>query len=562
MKNNFYRFIPFRSEVLITSGIQGAKLIQRSGQQPKMSTLSILCILLIFTISCSPEEKLRMPVTNLVNEMNVIPVPRKIIASGEAFPLTGGTEINYDPMFKDVGEKLSIYLDGVVKQDAVEGVSEQVTAPIIFKKAHDSLSSHREAYEIRVMRDSLLLYANTAEGAYRGVQTLKQIIPRVSNDTLASHPIWPIAGGIIRDWPQFQYRGAMLDVSRHFFTVDEVKRYMDLLSFYKINRLHLHLSDDQGWRIEIKGWPELTGIGAATEVGGGPGGYYSQEDFKDLVEYAAKRHIMIIPEIDMPGHTNAASVAYPFLNGNGKRVKPYHGTRVGFSTFATRKDTVYRFIDDVVREISAISPSLYFHIGGDESHVTKKDDYKYFVSRVQEIVRKHGKRMIGWDEISQAPLDSTAIAQFWNREDNTTAAAEKGMQIILSPAKKAYLDMKYDSLSKFGLDWAGHITLETAYNWDPQTYVPTVPTSQLLGLEAPLWSETISNSAEMEYLAFPRIIAYAELAWSPAELREWEDFKERLAAHQVFLNEADVNYYPSPSIPWRKKQVHQKEEIK
>ncbi|NNK09716.1 MAG: family 20 glycosylhydrolase, partial [Flavobacteriaceae bacterium] len=386
--------------------------------------------------------------------------------------------------------------------------------------------------------------------------------PEISNDTLASHPIWPMASGMVEDHPNFAHRGTMLDVARHFFSVEDVKKYIDLLAYYKINVLHLHLTDDQGWRIEIKAWPKLTEVGGSTEVGGEEGGFFTQEDYKEIVAYAAARYMTIIPEVDMPGHTNAASVSYPFLDGTGKPLKLYEGTRVGFSTFDTRKDTTYAFIDDVVREISAITPGPYFHIGGDESHATKKSDYIYFVNRVEKIVQKYGKKMIGWDEITQADVDSSSIAQFWSSEKNATTAIEKGMKVILSPASKAYLDMQYDTLSKHGLHWAAYIPVDTAYVWSPESYVRGIPKDQILGIEAPLWSETISNIEELEYLAFPRVIGYSELSWSLEENRDWEDFKVRLANQAPYLERMKVAYYPSPRIDWVQAQNKSREILK
>ncbi len=209
--------------------------------------------------------------------------------------------------------------------------------------------------------------------------------------------------------PKYGYRGAMLDVARHFFTVDEVKKYIDLLAMYKINKLHLHLSDDQGWRIEIKSWPNLTNYGGSTEVGGGPGGFYTQEEYIELVSYAQERFITIIPEIDLPGHTNAALASYPELNCNGKSPDLYTGTEVGFSTLCANKEITFQFLDDVIREISEITPGPYFHIGGDESHVTKEEDYITFINRSQDMVLKYGKKVMGWDEIQNADLKSILL---------------------------------------------------------------------------------------------------------------------------------------------------------
>ncbi|WP_422081198.1 family 20 glycosylhydrolase [Ulvibacterium sp.] len=512
---------------------------------------------LIHILACQEEKRkpINFPPTDLAKE-SFMPKPLKIVPTHSAFALdrytaifTSQNESDYEKIGQFLADKIKskIDLEIPVNKEAPEG-----TQRVIYINRSDSLEMESpEAYELYITQDTVILNSNTAEGAFRGIQTLRQIIPEASNDTLAEQRIWPVPSGKIMDSPNFAYRGSMLDVARHFFSVEDVKKYIDLLSYYKINVLHLHLTDDQGWRIEIKSWPKLTEIGGSTEVGGEAGGFFTQEDYKEIVDYAAERYMTVIPEVDMPGHTNAASVSYPFLNGNGKTPKLYEGTHVGFSTFDTRKDTVYTFIDDVVREISAITPGPYFHIGGDESHVTKKKDYIYFVERVEKIVQKHGKRMIGWDEVATADIDSTSIAQWWASEENAKKAVERGMQLIVSPAKKAYLDMQYDTLSKHGLHWAAYIPVDTAYIWNPDTY-GGIPKENILGVEAPLWSETISTIDELEYLAFPRILGYSELSWSTEENRDWEDYKVRLANQAPFLDRMNVKYYPSPLIDWKK----------
>lgn len=507
-------------------------------------------------LACTKEKKVRiaMPITDLAMA-DLIPKPLKTIPTNSAFALDKYTAI-YTPKsatgFEDVANFLAQKLaDQTALTVGVNNLATDTVQGIIYINQSDSVALNMpEAYELYVNQDSIIINANTAEGAFRGVQTLRQLVPEKSNDTLAKHKIWPIPSGKITDNPAFGYRGSMLDVARHFFSVADVKKYIDILAYYKINILHLHLSDDQGWRIEIKSWPKLTTIGGSTQVGGKSGGFYTQEQYTEIVNYAAAHHMTVIPEIDMPGHTNAASVAYPFLNGNGKTPKLYEGTHVGFSTFDTRKDTVYAFIDDVVREISAITPGPYFHIGGDESHVTKKNDYIYFVNKVEKIVQKYGKRMIGWDEVAIADVDATSISQWWSSEKNAKKAVEKGMKVIVSPAKKAYLDMKYDSLTKLGLTWAAYIPVDSAYIWTPEGY-GGIPKESILGVEAPLWSETISTISELEQLAFPRIIGYSELSWSTPENRNWDNYKVRLGNHAPFLDRMNVNYYPSPLIDWK-----------
>jgi len=529
-------------------------------------TKSILVFLAIIAFSSCTEQKkkrvINFPKTDLAAE-NMIPKPLKVTPTNGGFALDEFTAIYTSENatgFEEVGKFLAKKIKAKTNLDVQVNIAKipNIETVIYISQSDSTDLVGQEAYQLYITQDSIILNSNTAEGAFRGIQTIRQIIPATSTDTIADNQVWVIPTGKIIDSPQFEYRGSMLDVARHFFSVEDVKKYIDLLAYYKYNVLHLHLTDDQGWRIEIKSWPRLTEIGGSTEVGGEAGGFYNQEEYKDIVAYAAERHIVIVPEVDMPGHTNAASVSYPFLNGNGKTPELYEGTQVGKSTFDTRKDTVYAFIDDVVREISDITPGPYFHIGGDESHVTKKKDYIYFVERVEKIVMKHGKRMIGWDEIGQADIDASSISQFWRHTDFAQNAIKKGMKVILSPATKAYLDMQYDTLSKHGLHWAAYIPTDTAYVWTPEKY-EGLPMKNILGIEAPLWSETISTIEELEYLAFPRAIGYSELNWTTQENRNWENYKVRLGNQAPFLDRLNVKYYPSPLIDWKKSKYSYKE---
>lgn len=530
------------------------------------SIKSLILFLAIVVFSACTEEKKKRVInfskTDLSAE-NMIPKPLKVTPTNGGFALDEFTAIYTSENaegFEEVGKFLAKKIKGKTDLDIQVNVNEipNLETVIYINQSDSTEFEGAEAYQLYITPDSIILNSNTAEGAFRGIQTLRQIIPETSNDTLSTSKIWTIPTGKVIDNPQFSYRGSMLDVARHFFSVEDVKKYIDMLAYYKYNVLHLHLTDDQGWRIEIKSWPLLTEIGGSTEVGGEAGGFYTQEEYKDIVAYASERHIVIVPEVDMPGHTNAASVAYPIFNGNGITPELYEGTQVGKSTFATRKDTLYAFLDDVIREISAITPGPYFHIGGDESHVTKKKDYIYFVEKVEKIVQKHGKKMIGWDEIGQADIDSTSVSQFWAGKKNALDAVAKGMKVILSPATKAYLDMQYDTLSKHGLHWAAYIPTDTAYVWTPESY-EGIPMENILGIEAPLWSETISNIEELEYLAFPRAIGYSELSWTTQENRDWENYKVRLANQAPYLDRMNVKYYPSSLIDWKKSKYTYKE---
>jgi hexosaminidase len=339
-------------------------------------------------------------------------------------------------------------------------------------------------------------------------------------------------------------------VARHFFSVDEVKRYIDLLSQYKINVLHLHLADDQGWRIEIDGWPRLTEHGGSTEVGGGPGGFYTQEQYADLVDYAQQQHVMVVPEIDMPGHTNAALASYAELNCDGVAPQLYTGTSVGFSSFCIDKPITYEFIDDVVSQLAELTPGPYLHLGGDEAHSTPHEDYVTFVNKVDKIVSAHGKTMMGWEEITGASPAAGSVAQHWWDDSEARAAVDKNMKVVMSPAEKAYIDMKYNESSPLGLSWAGLTSVEDSYDWDPGTWAEGVPESSVLGVEAPLWSETLEDIDDVEYMAFPRMAGIAELGWS-AQGRDWDEYKTRLGAQGPRWDAQSVNYYRAPEVPWQ-----------
>jgi hexosaminidase len=422
-----------------------------------------------------------------------------------------------------------------------------------------------EGYELSVEEDRIKLTAGSPVGLFWGAQTLRQLLPEgIEGSSALPDGSWEIATGTIRDRPEYSWRGAMLDVARHFFSVEEVKHYIDLISLYKINIFHLHLSDDQGWRIQIKSWPNLTEIGSRNEVGGGEGGFYTQEEYAEIVDYARRHYITIVPEIDMPGHINAALVSYKELNpgpaivrepgsANTRRPTPgvvHKGIEVGFSTLDIKKEVTFRFVNDVLREMAMMTPGPYLHIGGDEAAVTKKPDYIAFVNRFREIVKANGKKMVGWEEISQADVDSAVIVQHWDNEKYAQMAAEKGAKLIFSPAKKVYLDMQYDSTTKLGLHWAAYIEVDSSYMWDPATRVDGISREQILGVEAPLWSETTVTMDDVEYMAFPRLPGVAEVGWTPAESRNWDEYKIRLANQSKRWKALDINFYRSPRVPW------------
>lgn len=515
----------------------------------KISKILWLSAIIIVQISCTAQVP-----TDLTKE-NIIPKPVSVTATGDSFEFTDKTDIFYPESAPEI-EKIAQYLARSL--NPATGLDIRVrTSDREPRRSHVYLATGdpdpelgAEGYLLDITGKSVRLTANQPEGLFRGVQTLLQLLPAEIELTTVQNGPWIIPTGTIRDFPVYSYRGVMLDVARHFFRVEDVKRFIDLASRYKMNRMHLHLSDDQGWRIEIKSWPNLTAHGGSTQVGGGPGGFYTQEQYADIVNYAGERYVTVIPEIDMPGHTNAALASYAELNCSGTATKLYTGTNVGFSTLCTNKEVTYKFIDDVVRELATVTPGPWIHIGGDESHVTKVEDYIPFINRVQDIVLSHGKQMMGWDDIAIAALKPGTIAQHWATVKNAQQAVAQGAKLLISPAKKAYIDMQYDPSTKLGLHWAGYLEVDTAYIWDPARYIPGISRENIIGIEAPLWSETITKMDEIEYMAFPRLPGYAEIGWTADSLRNWDEYKVRLGNHGRRMSLMGIDYYRSPKVPW------------
>ncbi|MEM9545488.1 MAG: beta-N-acetylhexosaminidase [Bacteroidota bacterium] len=520
---------------------------------------SYLTILYLFSLSilffaCSSESN---PPMDLAAQ-NIIPQPLSVEATGSSF------EINQETSIFSIGNMQCVN-DFVSKLTESTGLTLE-SAPQSFETKNNTilfalnanLDLGEEGYKLDITEEHIHLSAKTEHGIFNGIQTLRQLLPAaLEKGTQQELPLY-VATGTITDQPEFGYRGSMLDVSRHFFEVEDVKRVIDLIAQYKINTLHLHLSDDQGWRIEIKSWPNLTTHGGSTEVGGGKGGFYTQEEYKDIVNYAKSRFITIVPEIDMPGHTNAALSSYPELNCDGKAPDLYTGIEVGFSTLCTDKEIVYEFVDDVIRELSDITPGPYIHIGGDESHVTALEDYIPFIERVSKMVVKYGKQVIGWDEIAHAQLPPNSTVHYWNVAKNAKMGVDQGAKVLISPATKTYLDMQYDSTTHLGLHWAAYIEVDSAYRWEPTKLVEGVKKENILGVESPLWSETVTKMDEIEYMIFPRLICHSEIGWTPSKFRNWEDFKVRLGMHKDRLTNQGINYYPSKLVPWQSENANEK----
>ena len=510
-------------------------------------------------------------------EHTIIPLPASVEWTvADTFHFTEETRILFDSTDTEA-ERIGEFLSGLIGNStetmpAVEAYSTDVADGGIYltrEGASSSLGS--EGYELTVTGSQVTVRAVEPAGLFYGIQTIRHLLPPVVEYTAAyPRPLF-LPGVHITDQPRFQWRGTMLDVARHFLPLHDVKRFIDLAALYKLNRLHLHLSDDQGWRVEIPGWPNLTEHGGSTEVGGGVGGYYSTDEYTELVEYAQERFVTVIPEIDMPGHTNAALASYAEFNCDGIARDLYIGTNVGFSTLCVDKDITYEFLDDVIREISSRTPGPYFHVGGDEVEELSEEEYITFIERMQSIVNSYGKRMIGWDEIALADLEVGSVVQLWRpywpsdeTEDMDSAqaalrvefeagilrAVDAGATVVLSPADRLYLDMKYDTSTVLGLTWAGIPDERGSYDWKISDKFSSLPEGAIAGVEAPLWSETLGTLEDFEYMAFPRLAGVAELGWTSASLREWAEYRMRLGAQSARWTVLGINFRRSPLIPW------------
>jgi hexosaminidase len=396
---------------------------------------------------------------------------------------------------------------------------------------HDRADLGGEGYELTVDTDGVVLVAATAHGLWNGGRTLAQLL-----DGDSAVPTLHIV-----DMPRYPWRGVMLDLARHFFGVDDILRFIDLIAAFKLNRLHLHLTDDQGWRLEIPGWPSLTEVGGATAVGGDPGGWLTTVDWGRVVAHAESRFVTVVPEVDMPGHTNAALASVPALNRSGVAAAPYTGKEVGFSSLHLDVEATRGFLTDVIGHLAAITPGPYLHLGGDEAAATERHEYLEFVELLQRNASLHGKRMVGWEEIAQAPLDARTLVQHWLRPE--IAAAATGARFVMSPAGRTYLDMRHDVGDPLGRRWAGDIDVDRAYDWDPATVVPGVGDERIEGVEAPLWTEKVRTFDEVEHLCFPRLLCMAEVGWTAQTQRELTQFRVRVGEQTRRLIGRGVHAY-------------------
>lgn len=515
---------------------------------------SLLLIAAQLTMCCGVQS-------NNDNSLNIVPKPTEITLGNSIFTLDSSTEL------------ISTYknLELVYVADEVNKITELIVG---YKLKHNSApkpqenainfiydgSLASEEYKMEVTKSQINITSATANGAFYAVKSLEQMIaPEKLTKDCTSTLEFPTCK--IIDKPHFAYRGMMLDVCRHFFTVEEVKKNIDMLAIHKINTLHWHLTEDQGWRIEIKKYPRLTEIGSIreeTKIGGHHdttkgydgvkyGGYYTQEQIKEVVEYAKSKFITIIPEIELPGHAVAALTSYPHLGCKGEGYKVRTTWGVDENVFCAGQESTYEFFEDVLTEVIALFPSTYIHIGGDEcpknmwrkcthcqariktEKLNNEDELQGYVTRrVEKFLQQHNRQIIGWDEILEGGVSSTATVMSWRGVEGGITAAKQGNNVIMSPSTYCYLDYyQAEDIENEPLAMGRPLPLSKVYSFDPYQGLNSVEQQYIVGVQGNVWTEYIKTISHVEYMALPRIGAIAEIGWSYEANKNYSNFLHR-----------------------------------
>ena len=517
--------------------------------------------------------------------ISVIPKPVSVEYGKGFFELGSKTTIHLSENSEELqflGEYLNDLIYSATWMDhdiTVENARKDTNTAIFLEIDAESSIEHPEGYQLSVTEKEVRISARETTGLFYGIQTLRQLFDPVIEHKLPSlapnNQEWMLPVLEIEDYPRFQYRGMHLDVARHFFPVEFVKKYIDLLAMHKMNRFHWHLTEDQGWRIEIKKYPKLTEIGAwrdSTLIGRygtgrydnvRHGGFYTQEEIKEVVEYARKKHITIIPEIEMPGHSSAALAAYPQF---GCFEKEYHvqSTWGIFEDIYCPKEETFDFLQDVLTEVMELFPSKYIHIGGDEApkkqweesqiaqDVIKREGLKdehelqsYFITRIEKFLNDHGRQIIGWDEILEGGLAPQATVMSWRGEKGGIEAAKMKHDVIMTPWSSNYYDHYQAEMETEPLAIGGFTTLKDVYFYEP---IPEELTAEeakyVLGAQGNVWTEYMHSGDKVEYMAYPRAAALSEVLWTPAQNKNWLEFLSRIQTHFERLDILEVNYAP------------------
>ena len=399
-----------------------------------------------------------------------------------------------------------------------------------------------EAYRLELAEGCWKLLATSATGLRHAERTLGRIL-RSGNQLPRDF--------VIVDYPAYAWRGLSIDIVRHFFGADQLRVIVDLAAGVGLNTLHLHLSDDQGWRIEVPEYPELVAESSATAVDGDPGGFITDAEFAELMDYAYSRGVAVVPEVDVPGHTNAAKHAVVGLNSSATAPEAYTGIEVGFSTLEVAAPETDAFLDAVARTLAGKSHGAV-HIGGDECLVTPTEEFGAIVSGMAQRVRAEGKQVVAWQEAADY-LNAGDYAQIWDERldlSNLVRGAERGVHVIASPATRVYLDKKYSMDEEVGLQWMGTGELPDSLEWDPAVLIPGVPAEAIAGVEAAVFTETIRSFDQLTYMLLPRLAAAAEVAWAGDGVGQWESFSQRIAIMARDWDEQGLTYHRSPGVNW------------
>ena len=512
-------------------------------------------------------------------EIDVIPMPRSVEYHSGNFTISPETKF-YTNLSAESRQALTDYLEGTSLSSVPFAESATGNNGIELNLCDSSIVTGNEAYRIEIVKKGVRLSANTETGIFYGLQTLLQLLNNGDNKTLPALTI--------NDSPRFPYRGLHLDVSRHFFDKEFVKKQLNAMAYFKMNRLHWHLTDGAGWRIEIKKYPRLTSFAAwrpfdklndwwvegrtfcEQDDPRAVGGYYTQDDIREVVAYAAERHITIIPEIEMPGHSEEVLATYPELSCSGK---PYVN-----ADFCIGTEKTFEFLENVLLEVIDLFPSEYIHIGGAEAsksswktcprcqkrmadeHLNSVDELQsYMIHRIEKFLNDHGRKIIGWEEIIEGGLSPTATVMSWRGEEGGIKAVKAGNQAIMTPGKYCYLDAFQDAPNTQPMAIGGYLTLEKVYSFEPVTdSLSTKEAELILGVQGNVWTEHIPTPEHYEYMIYPRILALAEIGWSPSEVKKWDNFHTRALQAVNILREQGYNPFPLEKEIGDKPESYQK----
>ena len=512
-------------------------------------------------------------------EIDVIPMPRSVEYHSGNFTISPETKF-YTNLSAESRQALTDYLEGTSLSSVPFAESATGNNGIELNLCDSSIVTGNEAYRIEIDKKGIRLSASTETGIFYGLQTLLQLLNNSDNKTLPALTI--------NDSPRFPYRGLHLDVSRHFFDKEFVKKQLNAMAYFKMNRLHWHLTDGAGWRIEIKKYPRLTSFAAwrpfdklndwwvegrtfcEQDDPRAVGGYYTQDDIREVVAYAAERHITIIPEIEMPGHSEEVLATYPELSCSGK---PYVN-----ADFCIGTEKTFEFLENVLLEVIDLFPSEYIHIGGDEAsksswktcprcqkrmadeHLNSVDELQsYMIHRIEKFLNDHGRKIIGWDEIIEGGLSPTATVMSWRGEEGGIKAVKAGNQAIMTPGKYCYLDAFQDAPNTQPMAIGGYLTLEKVYSFEPvPDSLSTKEAELILGVQGNVWTEHIPTPEHYEYMIYPRILALAEIGWSPSEVKKWDNFHTRALQAVNILREQGYNPFPLEKEIGDKPESYQK----